>query len=103
MAFLSYHGEEFLDHGMHFNGNNIYGESTNVYAGRLLLRQACAVKDDGGRWYRWWFVLAVGFHFLSIDEVIRFHEYVNGSLERAGGTPTEPWEHFPRHQRLDDE
>ena len=23
-----------------------------LYAGRLLLRQACAVKDDGDRWYR---------------------------------------------------
>ena len=30
VAFLSDHGEEFLDHGMRFNGNNIYGESTNV-------------------------------------------------------------------------
>ena len=30
VAFISDHGEEFLDHGMHFNGNNLYGESTNV-------------------------------------------------------------------------
>jgi arylsulfatase A-like enzyme len=30
VAFISDHGEEFLDHGMHFNGNNLYGENTNV-------------------------------------------------------------------------
>lgn len=30
VAFISDHGEEFLDHGMHFNSNNIYGEMTNV-------------------------------------------------------------------------
>ncbi|MCZ6661614.1 MAG: sulfatase-like hydrolase/transferase, partial [Actinobacteria bacterium] len=29
-GFISDHGEEFLDHDMHFNGNNIYGEMTNV-------------------------------------------------------------------------
>ena len=35
---------------------------------------------------RWWFVLAVGFHFLSIDEVIRFHEYVNTVIEHTRWT-----------------
>ncbi len=30
VAFISDHGEEFLDHGMHFNANNLYGEMTNV-------------------------------------------------------------------------
>lgn len=30
VSFISDHGEEFLDHGMHFNGNNLYGENTNV-------------------------------------------------------------------------
>ncbi len=30
VGFLSDHGEEFLDHGMHFNGNSLYGEMTNV-------------------------------------------------------------------------
>ncbi len=30
VAFVSDHGEEFLDHGMHFNANNLYGEMTNV-------------------------------------------------------------------------
>ena len=30
LAFLSDHGEEFLDHGRHFHGNNLYGEMVNV-------------------------------------------------------------------------
>jgi arylsulfatase A-like enzyme len=30
VGFISDHGEEFLDHDMHFNSNNIYGEMTNV-------------------------------------------------------------------------
>jgi arylsulfatase A-like enzyme len=30
VAFVSDHGEEFLDHGMHFNANSLYGEMTNV-------------------------------------------------------------------------
>ncbi len=30
VGFISDHGEEFLDHGMHFNANNLYGEMTNV-------------------------------------------------------------------------
>lgn len=30
VAFLSDHGEEFLDHGRHFNGNSLYGDMTNV-------------------------------------------------------------------------
>ena len=30
VGFISDHGEEFLDHGMHFNGNSLYGEMTNV-------------------------------------------------------------------------
>jgi arylsulfatase A-like enzyme len=30
VGFLSDHGEEFLDHGRHFNGNSLYGDMTNV-------------------------------------------------------------------------
>ena len=30
VGFISDHGEEFLDHDMHFNSNNLYGEMTNV-------------------------------------------------------------------------
>ena len=42
-----------------------------LYAGRLLLKRAEGV--DRVRWM----VLAVGFHFLSLDEVAGFHEYLN--------------------------
>jgi arylsulfatase A-like enzyme len=30
IAFISDHGEEFLEHGKHFHGNNTYGEMINV-------------------------------------------------------------------------
>lgn len=30
LAFLSDHGEEFLEHGRHFHGQSLYGELTNV-------------------------------------------------------------------------
>ena len=30
MAFISDHGEEFLEHGRHFHGDHTYGEMTNV-------------------------------------------------------------------------
>jgi arylsulfatase A-like enzyme len=30
VAFLSDHGEEFLEHGRHFNANSVYGDMTNV-------------------------------------------------------------------------
>ena len=30
LAFISDHGEEFLEHGMHFHGQSLYGELTNV-------------------------------------------------------------------------
>jgi arylsulfatase A-like enzyme len=30
VGFISDHGEEFLEHGMHFNANSLYGEMTNV-------------------------------------------------------------------------
>jgi choline-sulfatase len=30
IAFISDHGEAFLEHGLHFHGNSVYGELTNV-------------------------------------------------------------------------
>ena len=57
-----------------------------LYTGRLLLLEAAAAKAarDGTR--LWWFVLACGFHFLSIDEVAGMHEYLNSMLgEHADG------------------
>ncbi len=30
IAFIADHGEEFLEHGRHFHGQNVYGEMTNV-------------------------------------------------------------------------
>lgn len=48
-----------------------------LYAGRLLLSRARSAKGEGDPYYRMWLVLAVGFHLLSIDEVVGIHEYVN--------------------------
>ncbi len=48
-----------------------------LYAGRLLLSRARSAKGEGDPYYRMWLVLAIGFHLLSIDEVVGIHEYVN--------------------------
>ncbi|MFQ5538284.1 MAG: hypothetical protein ACE5GJ_12630 [Gemmatimonadota bacterium] len=47
-------------------------------AGSLLLVEVRA-RDDV--WRRWWLVLALGFFFLSLDEVAGLHEYVNTLME----------------------
>ena len=57
-----------------------------LYAGRLLLRRARSARKEADPWYRWWLVLAVGFHFLSIDEVVGMHEYVNTVVENTRWT-----------------
>jgi hypothetical protein len=48
-----------------------------LYAGRLLLGRARSAKGEGDPYHPMWFVLAIGFHLLSIDEVVGMHEYVN--------------------------
>ncbi len=57
-----------------------------LYAGRLLLRRARSARKEADPWYRWWLVLAIGFHFLSIDEVVGMHEYVNTVVENTRWT-----------------
>jgi len=54
-----------------------------LLTGRLLLAHAATVRRAGARWYAWWLVLAIGFHFLSIDEVAGMHEYLNSVLEET--------------------
>jgi hypothetical protein len=48
-----------------------------LYAGQLLWRHARARRALEDTWAGWWFVLAVGFHVLSVDEVAGMHEYLN--------------------------
>ena len=57
-----------------------------LYAGRLLLRQARSADAQGDPHHRAWLVLAIGFHFLSIDEVVGMHEYVNTVVESTRWT-----------------
>ncbi len=55
-----------------------------LFSGRLLLDRAR--HPDSASWRRWWLVLAVGFHFLSLAEVVGLHEYLNASLEETRWT-----------------
>jgi hypothetical protein len=57
-----------------------------LYAGRLLLWQARSADAEGDPHYRAWLVLAIGFHFLSIDEVVGIHEYINTVVENTRWT-----------------
>ena len=57
-----------------------------LYAGRLLLRQARSADQEGEPYYRMWLVLAIGFHLMSIDEVVGVHEYVNTVIENTRWT-----------------
>jgi hypothetical protein len=56
-----------------------------LLAGRILLYRARVAKARAEPMRLWWLVLAIGFHFLSIDEVVGLHEYLNSMLENT------PW------------
>jgi hypothetical protein len=55
-----------------------------LLVGRLLLHRARSLRGAGDGWATWWFVLGIGFHLLSLDEVVGLHEYLNTAL---GQTP----------------
>jgi len=46
-------------------------------AGRLTLLQSRAVASQSQAVYRYWLLLAIGFHLLSLDELVGFHEFIN--------------------------
>jgi hypothetical protein len=50
-------------------------------AGRLALLQARYARVGAQGWHVWWWLLAIGFHLLSLDEVAGFHEFVNTVVE----------------------
>ncbi|MDA1194656.1 MAG: hypothetical protein O2894_05680 [Planctomycetota bacterium] len=54
-----------------------YSAIALLFVGRLLWHHAKRVKRAGEIWHVWWFILAIGFHWLSIDEVIAGHEVLN--------------------------
>ncbi len=55
-----------------------YSSMALLFIGRLLWNHAKVVKRRGETpWCWYWFVLAAGFHWLSIDEIIAGHEVLN--------------------------
>ena len=54
-----------------------YSAIALLFVGRLLWQHAKITKRRGEIWCWWWFVLAVGFHWLSIDEIMAGHEVLN--------------------------
>jgi hypothetical protein len=50
-------------------------------AGQLLLLQARLARQRAQGWSSWWLLLGIGFHILSVDEVVGIHEYVNTVFE----------------------
>ena len=56
-----------------------------LLCGGLLRRRWRQVRAAGEPWAAWWLVLAVGFVFLSMDEVVGFHEYTQSTLKSLYG------------------
>lgn len=48
-----------------------------LFAGQLLLLQAWSARRQRSTWWVWWLVLAIGFHVMSVEEIVQVHEYVN--------------------------
>jgi hypothetical protein len=55
-----------------------------LVAAVLLMNQARIVRAESGAWYRSWWVLGIGFVFLSVDEIAGMHEFMNTMM---GDTP----------------
>jgi hypothetical protein len=53
---------------------------------QVLFIQSKASRAAGDPWYRWWLVLCIGFLFLSVDEVVGIHEYINTIVESTRWT-----------------
>jgi len=46
-------------------------------AGQLTLLQSRSVGRQSKSNYHYWLMLAIGFHLLSLDELVGFHEFIN--------------------------
>lgn len=71
-----------------------YSALALLFIGRLLWHHAKHVKRAGEVWCWWWFVLAVGFHWLSLDEIMAGHEVLNehkSQVALAQGTDRVRW------------
>jgi len=52
-----------------------------MMAAVLLAHQARVLRAEGESWHKWWSVLAIGFCFMSVDEVAGMHEFMNSMME----------------------
>ena len=71
-----------------------YSSMALLFIGRILWHHARATQKRGEIWCWWWFVLAVGFHWLSLDEIIAGHEVLNEHKSVVAvetGTERERW------------
>lgn len=62
-----------------------------LFAGRLLLDERKARRALGDDWHPWWLVLGIGFHVLSVDEVVGMHELLNTLMEESPWTVVGFW------------
>lgn len=71
-----------------------YSSMALLFIGRILWHHARVVQKRGEIWCWWWFVLAIGFHWLSLDEIIAGHEVLNEHKSQVAlqeGTERERW------------
>lgn len=64
-----------------------------LFSGRLLLMITHDSRRAGDGFWGWWLILAIGFHYLSIDEVAGMHEYVNTYRDDFGWVDVN-WTHY---------
>ena len=68
-----------------------YSAMILLATGRLLLAQAKVLRASSDTWHLWWLVLGIGFHVLSVDEVVGMHELLNTVMESAPWTVVGFW------------
>ena len=62
-----------------------------LIAGRLLLAQARILRAEADPWHLAWLILGIGFHILSLDEVVGMHELLNTLMEDTSWTVVGFW------------
>ena len=62
-----------------------------LIAGRLLLAQARVLRSETDPSHLWWLILGIGFHVLSLDEVVGMHELLNTLMEDTPWTVVGFW------------
>ena len=62
-----------------------------LIAGRLLLARARVLRAEADPWHLWWLILGIGFHILSLDEVVGMHELLNTIMEDTPWTVVGFW------------